>query len=335
MILLLAVVPVSGSQAALVDVYQGEAVVASKDAGDRRRALPLALEHVFQKISGLRSLEDYPAVQAAVGNAANILLAFYYRNVTVVKADGTEVEELRLVAEFSSEKVDEMARSLQLPLWPVERDPIVFWAVVDDGLDRRILPVEFAYVWQSASNTAEWRGLPLTWPSPDEEGQFIVDAQLLWGGYTEDLGMAPGTGAMIAAARREGLEWSVRINLSYGGDDWTWRTQNRDLQAAMTESVQQSIDLISSANAIAASDLGTWNHQLTVSGVNNAGEYEQCLGYLQNLSIVNQVSVIAAGNGRITFNLELSALPTYLQEVLADGGMLEPDENENAWSFSN
>lgn len=335
LILLLAVVPFSGSQAATVDIYKGEAAVESKDAAVRRQALPLALKHVFQKISGLRSFEDYPLVEPALGNASSILVAFYYRNVTLVQADGSEVEELRLVAEFASGKVDEMVLSLQLPLWPRERDPMVPWVVVDNGLDRRIMPVEFNYVWESISNAAEWRGLPLNWPAPDEEGKFIVDDQLLWGGYTEDLGMEPGTGAMIAAARREGLVWSVRINVSYGGENWTWRMQDIDLQAALTESVQQSIDLIAAANAIAASDQGVWNHQITVSGVNNADEYEQCLAYLQKLSIVNQVSVVSAGQGRIMLVLELSAVPSYLQEVLADGGVLEQDEDEESYYFSN
>lgn len=139
---------------------------------------------------------------------------------------------------------------------------------------------------------------------------------------------------MIAAARREGLVWSVRINVTYGGENWTWRIQDIDLQTAMTESIQQSIDLIASANAIAASDLGVWNHQIAVSGVNNADEYERCLAYLQKLSIVNQVSVVSAGQGRIMLNLELSAVPTYLQEVLADGGVLEQNEDEVSYYFS-
>ena len=140
---------------------------------------------------------------------------------------------------------------------------------------------------------------------------------------------------MIAAARREGLVWSVRINVSYGGENWTWRIQDIDLQAALTESVQQSIDLIAAANAIAASDLGVWNHQIAISGVNNADEYEQCLAYLQKLSIVNQVSVVSAGQGRIILDLELSAIPSYLQEVLADGGLLEQVDDEESYYFSN
>jgi hypothetical protein len=331
--MLLAFLPFSGSQAATIDVYEGEAVVASKDASDRRRALPLALKHTLQKFSGLRSFEDYPLVTSALGRASSILVSFYYRNVTVALADGSEVDELRLVAKFSAEKINEMARSLQLPLWPAERDPIDIWVVVDDGLDRRIMPVEFAYVWESMTSTADWRGLPVSWPSADEEGVFQVDAQLLWGGYTEDLGLAPGTGAMIVAARREGLEWSVRSNLAYHDENWTWRIQDLDLQAALTGNLQQAIDFIATANTIAAADMGIWNHELMVADVNSAGDYEACLGYLEKLGVVSQVSVVSARPGGVTFNLELNAAPQYLEEALAGGGVIERNEDEDSYSF--
>jgi len=333
LILLLACIPFSSSQAATIDIYKGEAVVESKDAGVRKQALPLALKHVLLKFSGLQSFEDYPLVEPALGSASSILMSFYYRNVTVVLADGGEVDELRLVAEFSNEKVDEMIRSLQLPLWPAERDPVDLWVVVDDGLDRRIMPVEFSYIWESMSNTAAWRGLPVSWPTPDEEGIFEVDAQLLWGGYTEDLGLQPGTATMIAAARREGLQWSVRSNLAYNGKNWTRRIQDLDLQAALTESLQQAIDFIADSNTIAASDRGISSYQMMVAGVNTAAEYEACLGYLQKISVVNQVSVVSARAGRVAFKLELNALPLYLEEVLVDGGVLERSEDDEFYVF--
>jgi len=332
LILLLAFLPCSGSQAAMIDLYEGEAVVENKESGARRKALPKALEHVLQKISGLRSFDDYPLLKPTLANASSILLSFYYRTVSVVMADGSEVDELRLVAEFSREKVDEMARSLELPRWPVEREPLDIWVVVDDGLDRRILPIEFAYVWKSMANAAEQRGLTANLPVPDEEGVFEIDAQLLWGGYTEDLGLAQGTGAMIAAARREGLQWSVRSNVVYGEEHWTWRAQNIDLQAALMESLELAIDFVATTNAIAASDLGIWNHELTLSGMSNADQYERCLALLQNISLVNQVSVVSAGAGRVTFSLELNAFPQYLEEALESSGILQTDENEESYA---
>ena len=187
LISLLTWIPLTGIQAAIIDIYTGEAVVENKDAAQRRPALRLALENVFQKLSGLRSFEDYPLVKPALGKASSILVSFHYRNVDTIFADGSSGDELRLVAKFSKNSVDELARTLQLPLWQPERVPTDVWVVVDNGLDRRIMPVEYEYTQEAMADVAAWRGLPVNWPAPDDEGRYAVDAQLLWGGYTEDL----------------------------------------------------------------------------------------------------------------------------------------------------
>jgi hypothetical protein len=332
LILLLAWLPVTSIQA-VIDIYTGEAVVAGKDAGERRRALPLALKNVLQKFSGLGSFEDYPQVKPALGSASSILISFYYRNVETVFADGSEVDELRLVAKFSENSVDELARTLQLPRWQTERDLTDIWVVVDNGLDRRIMPVEFAYTWEAMAEVAAARGFPVNWPEADEEGRYLIDAQLLWGGYTEDLGIGHGASAMIVAARREGLEWSVRSNLTHNNQNWTWRTQDVDLQAALTQSMREAVDLVAAANTIAASDLGAQLHELTVTGLGNADDYGRCLGYLQELSVVNQVSVVSAQPGNVTFRLELNALPQSLEDALIGGGVLQFDEVELNYSL--
>ena len=333
LILLLAWLPVTSIQAAEIDIYTGEAVVASKDAGERRRALPLALKNVLQKFSGLGSFADYPQLKPALASASSILISFYYRNVETVFADGSEVDELRLVAKFSENSVDELARTLQLPRWQTERDLTDIWVVVDNGLDRRIMPVEFAYTWEAMAKVAAARGFPVNWPEADEEGRYLIDAQLLWGGYTEDLGIGHGASAMIVAARREGLEWSVRSNLTYNNQNWTWRIQDVDLQAALTQSMREAVDLVAAANTIAASDLGTQLHELTVTGLGNAADYRRCLGYFQELSVVNQVSIVSAQPGNVTFRLELNALPHYLEDALMGGGVLQFDEYELNYSL--
>ena len=330
-VLLLLLPAIASGQAVTIDLYTGEVPVASQDSAERRRALPQALEHVFQKQSGLTYFEDYPLIEPALGNASSILLSFHYRNEETVLADGSEGNVLRLVANFSEAKVDEMVQSLQLPLWKPDRPPLDIWVVVDDGVDRRTFPLEFSYAWRSMGAAAARRGLNVRWPVPDEEGQYQIDAQLLWGGYTEDLGAGQRGGVMIAAARREGLEWSVRNNVSYNGEDWTWRVQDIDLQSALTQSMQQAIDRIAAANTIAASELGLWGYQLTIGGLGNAHDYQRCLAYLQSLSVVNHVSVISAGQGNVVFKLELSAVPQYLEEALGTGRFIELNEDNGKY----
>ena len=205
--------------------------------------------------------------------------------------------------------------------------PLVTWLVIDDGLDRRILPLEFAYIQKSMEEVAQQRGLALAWPQADEEGNYPVDLQLLWGGYTEELSDFDDDGVMILAARREGAEWSVRANLTYGDLNWAWRLQDIDLQAVLNESMAQAIDEIAAGNTIAAEDLGVWEHQLTITGLLGSQDYQRCLNYLQDISTVKHVTVIAARPTAVTFRLQLNALPRYLEETLSNGDVLEPASN--------
>lgn len=314
-ILLLILLPAGTGFAAPAGLYTGEVLVESKQKSERNRALPLALKQVLQKLSGRASFDDYPLVEPVLDRAASIVVSFYYRNVKSILADNSVASQLRLVARFSEAEVNQLLRKLQLPLWLAERQPVEIWVVVDDGTGRRIMPVEYAYTWESMNKIAAARGLPVSWPEPDEEGIFPVDAQVLWGGYTEDIAGVDGA-VMIAAARREGAQWSVRINLDYGRRNWAWRQHDVDLQQALSDSMHEAVNLLAAANSIAATDQGKWLHELTVTGIGGAEDYRRCLDYLQNLSVVDRVSVTSASRGMIRFSLELNAMPFYLDEAL-------------------
>jgi hypothetical protein len=136
---------------------------------------------------------------------------------------------------------------------------------------------------------------------------------------------------MILAARREGVEWGVRSNMSYDGQNWTWRVQDIDLQFALVESLEQAIDRIAADHAIAPTDLGSWSSRLTVTGLRSAADYRRCLSYLQGIGIVDEVSVVSARPGEADFSLGLSAAPRYLEETLIGGRVLEWDESKRLY----
>ena len=332
--LLLYLLPLGATHAVEVDVYTGEVEVAGQSASERRDALPEALRHVLQKMTGLRSFDGYPQVEPALAVAPSILLSFHYRSAEALLPDGTTADVLNLVARFVPDEVDQMVRRLQLPLWQANRKPTEVWVVVDNGMTRSIMPVEFSYLRDAMDAVAQRRGLPLTWPAPDEEGQYPVDMQLLWGGYTEDLASPRGDGVLIIAARREGVEWHVRSNLGYEKQNWAWRMRDIDLEAALLAAVELAVDQLASVDAIAASDLGTWQYELTVQGFRHAEDYERCLGYLQSVPVVESVAVTSASPGAVTFRLQLNALPRYLEDAVSSGRVLEMDEESQSYRLA-
>lgn len=324
-LLMLILVPAPAS-AAPEDLYTGEVAVTSQQASERKQVLPQALLQVLQKLSGLRDFAEYPMLNESLRTADSLVVSFYYRNEQQLLADGSTQTELKLVAKFSEPAVDELVQSLALPLWQTERGFTEIWVVVDDGLDRHIFPVEFQYVWDAMDRAAAGRGLPVSWPTADEDGQYLVDEQLLWGGYTEDLLGTGRGGVLVAAARREGPEWSVRINLAYRQQSWTWRNSDVDLQFLLSESVEQAADLVAAENTIAAADRSNSLYELTVNGINGAEAYSRCLAYLQGLSVVKAVSVHSARAGQVRYKLQLNALPQYLEDTLNSGRVLEREE---------
>jgi hypothetical protein len=333
LLIFLLILLISGNAfSAPVGLYTGDVLVENQQKPERNRALPQALKQVLQKLSGMGNFDEYPQLEPMLNRASAIVVSFHYRNVEATLADSSVADQLHLVAIFAEAEVNEIMRELQLPLWPAERQPVEIWVVVDDGAGRRIMPVEYAYAWGAMNTVAAIRGQAVVWPQPDEEGIYPVNAQLLWGGYTEDITGDDGA-IMIAAARREGIEWSVRLNLDYGGQTWAWRLHDVDLQQALGNSMHEAVNRVAASNTIAAIDQGQWLHQLTVSGIVDAEDYRLCLGYLQNLSIVDRVSVTAASRGVVHFSLELNATPLYLDETLASGSLLDYYEADNSWAL--
>lgn len=307
-----------------INLYSGEVFVVSQSEADRRVAIPDALIQVLQKLSGQREIPYSPELDDALNDASRFLRSYRYTRVDQIAADGTVTQELRLVAQFMQPEVDRIVQQIGLPRWRQERPAIQIWVVVDDGLRRQLKPLEFAYAWESVEQVSAMRGLPVSWPDLDEEEAQLVDMRLVWGGFTDYLVErgAPEDGVVIIAARREGPQWTVRWNLASGSQNWTWQTSDINFMFALAEGIHQMADQIAASNAIEASDQGAWTVNLTIGELNNADSYAQCLEYLQNLSLVNEVEILGADPGRVHFRLQLNASGEHLSEAFRQGTVL-------------
>jgi hypothetical protein len=320
---------------AAADLYSGEVVVASQSEADRAEAIPEALIQVLQKLSGRREMPFSPALDEALGNADRLLLSFRYKNVDRAGPDGIVNRELRLVAQFMQPEVDRIAQQAGLPRWQQERPPVQIWVVIDDGRKRDLKPVEFEYAWEAMEDLAAMRGLPVSWPELDEEEAQLIDMRLVWGGFTDYLVEwgAPGDGLAIIAARREGPQWTLRWNLASGEQNWSWRNSDQELMFALAQGIHQMTDHMAAANAIAVSDQGQSSVEITIGGLLGANDYVRCLEYLQNLSLVTAVEILAAEPGRVHFRLQLNASSVHLSEAFNRGSVLLPSRSGSEYEY--
>jgi hypothetical protein len=317
------------------NLYSGEVVLPSQSESDRNEAIPEALIQVLQKLSGQREMPISPALDDALSNADSLLRSYRYRNLDRVGPDGVITRELRLVAQFRQPEVDRIVRQAGRPRWQQERPVVQVWVVIDDGRNRLLKPVEFAYAWELMEDIAAMRGLPVSWPELDQEEAQLVDMRLVWGGFTDYLVErgAPADGVVIIAARREGPVWMLRWNLASGERNWSWRTSDQELMFALAAGIHQMTDQVAAQNTIAASDQGLWTADFTIGELNSAEDYAACLEYLQNMSLVSAVEILGANPGRVHFRLQLNASLEYLSEALNRGSVLLPSSAGSEYEY--
>lgn len=307
-----------------IDLYSGTVAVASQAADERNAAIPEALIQVLQKLSGQRDMPLSPALDAALANADGMLLSFSYTNVERVGPDGSNTQELRLVARFIASEVDRVVQQVGLPRWQQQRPAIQLWVILDDGRGRQLKPVEYEYAWLTLEDVAALRGLPVIWPELDEEEAQLIDLGLVWGGFTDYLVErgAPADGVAIVAARRVGPQWVLRWNLAAGEQHWSWQNADHELMFALVDGIHRITDEFAAANAIAASEQGQWTVDVSVGELRNGEDYARCLQYLQGLSLVKAVDILAAEPGLVRFRMQLNAAPEHLDEAFNRGSML-------------
>jgi len=317
------------------DLYSGAVAIASQTETDRFEAIPVALIQVLQKISGQREMPLSPALDDALANADKLMLSFSYSYAERTSPEGDVNSELRLVVQFMPAEIDRIIQQAGLPRWQRERPAVQIWAVVDDGISRELKPLEYSYAWESLQDVAAMRGLPISWPELDEEERQLVDMRLVWGGFTDYLVErgAPPDGVAIIAIRREGPLWTLRWNVAADGQRWAWRNTDQELMFALAQGIHQMADQVAAANAIAASEQGSWTTELSIGGLGDAQDYAECLGYLQGLSLVTEVDVLGAEPGRVHFRLLLNASTEHLVEALNRGTVLLPTGVESEYDY--
>ena len=309
--------------------------MASQAEDDRNEAIPEALIQVLQKLSGQREIPISPSLDEALENADRMLRSFGYRNAERAGPDGSITQELRLVAGFMQSEIDRIVQQSGLPRWRQERPPVQLWVILDDGRGRQIKPVEYEYAWGAMEDVAAMRGLPVIWPELDEEEAQLIDMSLVWGGFTDYLVErgAPGDGVATVAARREGPQWTVRWNLAAGGRHWSWRNADHELMFALVDGIHQMADQLAAANAIVASEQAQWTVDVTVGELLSGSDYTRCLEYLEDLSLVTAVDILAAEPGLVHFRLQLNASPEYLSEAFKRGSVLLPARSGSNYEY--
>ncbi|WP_376697000.1 DUF2066 domain-containing protein [Wenzhouxiangella sp. EGI_FJ10305] len=308
-------------------LYTGEVEVEADTRTSDAEQLE-ALDRVLARLTGRFDASLVSELGLGSADLDDLVLSRQLVQRTVVDEEGEPAESLRLQVDFDEPSINELLQDNDLPRWGRERPAVLLWAVVEDEIGTRFLEdPRLEYV---IRNQAERVGLEVLRPLGDAMDLTEISLQDVRGGFL---------GSAAASARRYGAGVIAMLDLRLLEVEaprwtgrWRWRIDGQD--SGLNHSGESPEGLIRSglerlASALAAryavvdmeGEASTW--LVTVHGVVDEVQYAEVLRYIANLSVVEDVRVVAAQGRQITFEIQSGRQD--IETYLGMGGLLEPE----------
>jgi len=322
---------VEGDRAGAQGLYEAEVPVSSQSESERKAGLARALAQVLGKLSGEGNAAMRPGVGQELRKAEDYVKSYDYRQDEGVSPSGAPTFRTTLIARFDEDKVDGMAASLGIPVWPAPRPKPVIWLAIDDGKGPRLVGLQQNNVAKPLTQRAVERGYRLGLPSGSAAEQAAVGA--IWRGDT-------GAIARLSSRYSPPMQLIGKLYRAKGGwtADWTFVDNGKVL-------AQKSVDSPDARRALASgADMGgdalsrkyakrnavgpAGVYRVVFTGIDNADDFIRLSAYLQKLPVVRRITPVRALPGAMEYDLDLltgiAGLKRMADEDMLVGGDGEP-----------
>ncbi|MEZ5491745.1 MAG: DUF2066 domain-containing protein [Gammaproteobacteria bacterium] len=338
--------PASLSALPVTGLYTYEVAVANQSDLERSRAFREALAAVIVKVSGENRWLENPSIDRALETAANYVEAIAYRTESrlVMPDDSTpvpddtvspgqpiSVEQELLNVSFARGLIDQLLAQAAIPVWDSNRPSVLVWmALQNDAGERSLLSADSdPGIIRLMQQFAQQRGLPIIFPVLDFEDRRNLSADQLW---------ALDEQAIAAASARYAPDSILagRLLFSASGDlvgMWQFQFQDQvqvfdSLDTELASYISAPLNRITNdlARHFAITQTGVNRDvaRLRIEGINGLAAYGELVTYLEELVLVDTVTVAALQGEVLELNLSLQGSRGQLSELLSLDRNLTP-----------
>ena len=317
LITFLASLPLFAFAIAVEGLYSATVEVADQSSAQRQKGFSLALAEVLIKTTGTKDITVRPGVSQALAEASNYMVKYAYLSqldsVSAIESEAASTEPpasglagivqvppgFPLSVQFAKATVDELIRTLDLPIWPANRPQVLVWVVEQTASGYRF--VDAADLPQSLQNSFQHRGLPFQLPLYDLGDQLTLNSLAAWSLNQQQL---------QEAAKRYGVDYWLVLRysqLSSGGVRGSWYLAGRKGDFAGDNALLNTLQVASNAKFLSASvdqvvdrfaqqmtyfaDAEGDLFRLVIENIGSFAAFTQLNSFLGGLEIVNAVKV--------------------------------------------
>ncbi|NBB92538.1 MAG: DUF2066 domain-containing protein [Gammaproteobacteria bacterium] len=315
------------TSAAAAELYTGEVPVEPDSRTSASEQLD-ALDQVLGRLTGRFDTSLVAELGLGAGDLGSLVLSQQLVRRDTVSEEGEPEESLRLQVDFDEPSINDLLDANDLPRWGRERPAVLLWAVIEDEAGTRF--VEAPRLEYLIRNQARRLGLDVVRPLGDVLDLTEISLQDVRGGFL---------GSAAASARRYGAGVIAMLDLRLEDAEadpplwtarWRWRVEGQDSgldhsgevpEALLRDGLERVAASLAARYAVVDVDGEPGRWRVSVHGIVDEVQYAEVLGYIANLSVVEDVRVMGANRRRIDF--ELISGGQDLETFLALGGLLE------------
>ena len=328
-------------------LYSQQIPVTNDGEAERNRAFREALAAVVVKVSGDPRWLENPSIEKAISQAQNYVEATSYISESIqlpledntLAADANEepfytVEQRIISVNFAAALIDDLLAAASIPVWDGNRPSVLVWMVLQSSSgDREFLTADSnPEIVKLLQDFAVARGLPIIFPVLDFEDRRTLSENIAW-----NLDEA----AISSASERYGADSILagRLHFSASGELvglWQFQFQGEaevfdgfdsELQSYLYEPLNRITARLAGHFAILPESIGSASVRLRIDGVKNLNAYSSLLNYIENLGLVESVTLAEVDGERIALQLSLVGSTRQLYEQIALDRDLLPINN--------
>ncbi|HEY9035202.1 MAG TPA: DUF2066 domain-containing protein [Pseudomonadales bacterium] len=292
-------------------LYSVKVPVADQSAATLKQATREGLSRVLTRLSGQSDWSAYPGVPPYLAQAERFVAQFSYEKAPPPADASVAVLPFILTLQFATGATDRVVRQAGLPVWPVNRPPVlVWWVVQDQSMVRRMTREQDALWFSSIESAAADRGVPLQWPLNDLDDRLNLDSDALWQLNEEAIRKASAryNSTWIVAGRfvqsSEG-RWLGNWMLLGEGFPQVLEVEADSEETAVATLVALVADALSQRYAIVPQGGMEGSASLVIDGVQSFADYMAVRRLLESLASVVSVSPEAVKGDQVHYRLVL------------------------------
>jgi len=320
-ILLLLVVGFSVNAVEVTDLYQAKVVVISQSKNDRNIAIKEAMRSVLLKVGGQQSILNNVKIKIALNNFQQYLVQFSFQQT---------INKDYLLASFNEEKINQLFAQAELPLWGNLRPQVLLWLIDEKGLNRKVISESSLSIYpQFIKQFSQQRGLPISLPLMDLTDLNNISTSDIWGRFVQPIKRASAryqaeayvvirlsNSSLLPSTDKLSEDCDLLCRQNGFVLDWRLYTQEQSIEKFHSKKYKGSNSQLLLTHAL--NDITQEIYQyyalnsddskqliIDVANVNSMRRYVEICTFLENLSSVYSVSLVAAKGDIRRFKLHL------------------------------